>query len=319
VLYFLLDRYPIYQVLGVIGLLVIAISAERFLRISDNPITVPFLILFWLGMAYLMLPQFFKKYWKGILLVYGLIIGYYFIGFLSATNYGGDDRADFAKFMLIPIPFFLAIWIYEQWRWVRALKADRAVAELNLLKSQVNPHFFFNTLNNLYGLVVEKSPQAPDVVLQLSDMMRYTIDMGREDEVNIVDEIRYLENYIALHKIRYQKDVAIQFEHKVRDTIQVAPLLFINLLENAFKHGVESRTENAYIHLSLKEEGKRLVFKIANNYDAKLKTQKGGTGLDNLKKRLAHSYPERHELVIDRTDDTFTVQLSLVLNSRIIK
>lgn len=316
VLYFLLEKYSIYKVLGIIGLITVAEVAERQFHISENPITIPLTILFWLGVAYLILPQFFKKYWKGIVLIYGVVIAYYFFSFISATEYGGNDRAAFAKYMVLPIPVFGALWLYEQWRWVRILKADRTRAELALLKNQVNPHFFFNTLNNLYGLVVEKSSQAPDVVLQLSDMMRYTIDMGKEDEVNILDEINYLENYIALHKIRYRKSVDIQFDHQIKNDVQVAPLLFINLLENAFKHGVESLTENAYIHLSLKVEGNRLVFKIANNLDAKVETQKGGTGLDNLKKRLSHSYPNCHELVIDKTEDTYSVLLSLVVNSK---
>ncbi|BFP40905.1 hypothetical protein FGF1_17500 [Flavobacteriaceae bacterium GF1] len=314
IFYFLLTRYPMYQVLGVIGLLAIAALAEHFLHISENPITVPFIILFWLGVAYLILPQFFRKYWMGILLVYGMIIAYYFFSFISATDYGGDDRASFVKYMLLPIPVFVVLWIYEQWRWVRNLKADRTKAELTLLKSQVNPHFFFNTLNNLYGLIMEKSPQAPDVVLKLSDMMRYTIDMGKEDKVSIRDEVSFLENYIALHKIRYQKNVDIQFDHDVDTDIQVAPLLFINLLENAFKHGVEPLTENAYVHLSLRTIQNRVVFKIANNYETDASNTKNGTGLDNLKKRLEHAYPNRYELSMDKTETMYSVHLSLLLN-----
>ncbi len=313
ILYFLLARYAMFQVFGVIGLLVTGVLAEDFLPISKNPITIPFLMLFWISIAYLLLPQFFKKYSRSILLIYGVVIAYYFFSFLFTTDYGGNDRADFAKYMLLPIPVFLGLWIFEQWRWVRTLKADRTRAELALLKSQVNPHFFFNTLNNLYGLVVEKSPQAPEVVLQLSNMMRYTIDMGREDEVNIMDEINYLENYIALHKIRHNKKVDIRFEHEVDSDLRVAPLLFINLLENAFKHGAESLTEYAHIHLSLVSKGNRLKFKITNNYEVKVCNKSSGTGLDNLKKRLKHGYPNKHELEVSKSEDSYTVKLNLIL------
>ena len=206
------------------------------------------------------------------------------------------------------------MWVYEQWRWPRTLQADKGKAELALLKSQINPHFFFNTLNNIYGLVVEKSEKAPEVVLKLSDVMRYTIYEGKEDLVALKDEISYLENYIELHKIRYQKKVDIQFKYEADEAVQVAPLLFIILLENAFKHGVEPSTENAYIHLNLKTEGSRILFTIENNYDSNIPREKGGIGLDNLKKRLAHSYPNRHELKIEKTDTIYKVHLKLLLN-----
>lgn len=312
---FLLDKYPWYKVLGVVGLLVLAVLAEHNMHIRDNPITIPLIILFWLGLSYFILPQFFQKYQIAILSVYGVIIAYYVFSFMTTVEYGQEDRARFAGFMLIPIPVFGALWMYEQWRWVRTLKEDRVKAELTLLKSQVNPHFFFNTLNNLYGLVVEQSPKAPEVVLQLSDMMRYTIDVGKEEVVKLTDEIQYLENYIALHKIRYHKNVDIRFDHNVDKDILVAPLLFINLLENAFKHGVEPSTENAYIHLNLKTEGHQILFTIENNYDLNTPHQNGGIGLDNLKKRLAHSYPNRHQLRIKKTDTVYTVHLKLLLNS----
>ncbi|MDO6744920.1 histidine kinase [Tenacibaculum soleae] len=106
------------------------------------------------------------------------------------------------------ILFFILVfgWIFQQWKW---FKNKKTKAELALLKSQINPHFFFNTLNNLYGLTVEKYDDAPDVLIRLSDMMRYTIYMGKEDLVPLKDEIEYLQNYIELHKIRYQKKVDI--------------------------------------------------------------------------------------------------------------
>ena len=172
---YLVSKFSIYKVLGVLGLLITAAVAEYYLAIKNNPYTIPLIILFWLGFAYLLLPQFFKKYQITILSVYGLVIGYYLFDFITTPNYKMVNRGNFANFILLPIPFFTALWGYEHWRLLKTLKSDKAKAELTMLKSQINPHFFFNTLNNLYGLVVEKSEKAPEVVLKLSNMMRYTI------------------------------------------------------------------------------------------------------------------------------------------------
>ncbi|MEM7658792.1 MAG: histidine kinase [Bacteroidota bacterium] len=308
-----MTKYPPYQVAGVISLLVVALYIERYLSISENPITTPLMILFWLGVAYLIVPQFFRKYQLWIFIVYGLVICYHFVVFFQTPDYDGSDRVNFANMMLIPLPVFAALWGYEQWRWLRALQADKAEAELALLKSQVNPHFFFNTLNNLYGLVVEKSEQAPAVVLKLSDMMRYTIYQGKEAQVLLSGEIQYLETYIELHNIRYQKQVDISFTHSADPGIKVAPLLFIILLENAFKHGVESLREEAYIHLHLEAKGKQLTFSIENNYDPSTSPRPRGIGLENLEKRLKHIYPKRHELKIDQQAGVYRVKLGFEL------
>ncbi|WP_273566825.1 sensor histidine kinase [Maribacter halichondriae] len=199
------NQKALYKVLAVLGLLVVMLVIPHYTGIWDNPFTIPLLILFWLGVTYLVLPEFFKKYRIAIFAIYGLVIAYNFFFFTSTLDHAQNDRLSLVLFMTLPIPVFASLWAYEQWRWLKTLKADKAKAELALLKNQINPHFFFNTLNNLYGLVVEKSEKAPEVVLKLSDMMRYTIYEGKEDLVLVKEEITYLENYIELHKIRYQK------------------------------------------------------------------------------------------------------------------
>ena len=245
-------KVKIYKIALLIMLLMVVIFTDGYLATSENPISMPLLILFWMAVVYLIFPRFFKTYRVAIFSIYGLIIAYHLVDFGTTTLYEPADRKNFAYFMMAPVPFFIGLWGYDQWRWFKTLKMEKAKAELALLKSQINPHFFFNTLNNLYGLVVEKSESAPEVVLKLSDMMRYTIYEGKEDLVNLSDEVQYLERYIALHKIRYQKTVDIQFDYAIDEEVQVAPLLFIILLENAFKHGVESLTEDAFIHMHLK-------------------------------------------------------------------
>ena len=117
---------------------------DDYMTIPNNPITFPLITLIWLGFAYLILPQFFKKYKIAILSVYGAVLSYFFI-FRMTPNYLENHHQNVINFMLIPIPVLIVLWIYEQWRWLKTLKADKGKAELALLKSQVNPHFFFNT------------------------------------------------------------------------------------------------------------------------------------------------------------------------------
>ena len=309
VLSFLINKFPLYQVLGVVGLLVAAGIVETYFRIPDNPITIPLLILFWLGVAYLILPQFFNKYKIAILSVYGAVLSYFLV-FRMMPNYIEDHQQNFVKFLLIPLPVFAMLWGYEQWRWLRMLQADKAKAELTLLKNQINPHFFFNTLNNLYGLTVEKSDQAPDMILKLSDIMRYTIYEGNAEYVPLADEITYLEDYIELHKIRYQRKVDITFHKDLQHSHQIAPLLLIVPLENAFKHGVESLAANAFIHLEIRTTPTHVFFQLSNNYESNGLKQEG-IGLMNLQKRLALIYPNKHQLAITKTEEVYTVHLEI--------
>ena len=308
-----MTKYSVLSILYGLSLIVFADLADRYLPISNNPITIPILLLFWLGVWYLIQPDFFKKYRVVILSVSGLLMCYFFYQYLTTPNYGSDDRGNFSNLLLISFIAFLGLWGFEQWRWLKTLQSDKANAELALLRSQINPHFFFNTLNNLYGLVVEKSDQAPEVVLKLSDMMRYTIYEGKKELVKLKDEINYLETYIELHKIRYQKNVDIQFTTEVDDNLQVAPLLFIILLENAIKHGVEKVREGAFVHLMIKSKGEDISFVIENSLNKSASNDSRGIGLDNLKGRLKYLYPNRHDLIIEEGESVFKAQLNLTL------
>ena len=309
----LLSKFSVYKVLGIVSLLFLSIISERYLAVQNNPVTIPLIILFWLGVIHLVLPDFFKRYKYVILGVYGLMIAYFLILYITTLDFSNEDREHFASFMIAPIPFFVVLWTYENWRSYRMLQAEKAATELSLLKSQINPHFFFNTLNNLYGLVVEKSDQAPEVVLKLSDMMRYTIYEGKKDVISLREELAYLTNYIELHKIRYQKKVTITFTHTVNEQLQVTPLLFIILLENAFKHGVEKLRSNAFIHMHMESTQEELIFTIENNFDPTASETQQGIGLANLKKRLLYSYANRHELIIDKEANVYRVKLILEL------
>ncbi|CAN0576317.1 unnamed protein product, partial [Ectocarpus sp. 12 AP-2014] len=134
--------------------------------------------------------------------------------------------------------FYGIIWMLGRLKSVLNLRNETKKNELAHLQNQVNPHFFFNTLNNLYGLVGKDPKKAQELILKLSDMMRYSIYEGERAYVTLEEEITYLKNYIALHEMRYHKKINIQFQEDIqKQGVQIMPLLFILLLENAFKHG----------------------------------------------------------------------------------
>jgi hypothetical protein len=309
VISFFLAKFPAYKVIGLLSLLVSAFVIEHYTRLPLNPISIPLLILFWLGVTQLILPEFFKRYKWAILSVYGIALSYFFL-FRFLPNYTAIRHQYFINFLTLPIPFFAGLWLYEQWRWFETLKADKIKAELDLLKNQINPHFFFNTLNNLYGLSVEKSEQAPAMILKLSDIMRYTIYHGKADYVSLAEEVSYLQDYIDLHKIRYQKKVDISVVADLQHPHKIAPLLLIVPLENAFKHGVESLATDAIIKLEIRTTPESIFFCIANNYEAS-GSKNRGIGLDNMRKRLRLIYPEQHHLIIKQTADSYSLSLTI--------
>lgn len=202
-------------------------------------------------------------------------------------------------------------WVVRQLIVINKLKNEKLKAELMLLKSQVSPHFFFNMLNNLYGLVTKDSQKAQELILKLSEMMRYSIYEGEKETVTIKEEIDFLKNYIELHKMRYHKQITIDFNCNVNESLKVTPLLFIILLENAFKHGAEKMRVNAYIKINLTTSKSNLHFTIENNYE---KTEnQSGIGLKNLKRRLELLYPNQHEFTSTTTESVYQTQLILKL------
>jgi len=194
-------------------------------------------------------------------------------------------------------------------------------AELKLLKAQLNPHFLFNTLNNMYGLSVAKSDKLPALMLTLSNLLRYSLYETKEITVPLEKEIQYLENYMALEKIRLEDQTSIVFKNSVKDTtIKIAPMLLIVFVENAFKHLHTSEDLKSHVSVTLEEKNRQLLFKCSNTfsnrhaqYDHELEKGRSGIGLPNVKKRLALLYPEKHILQIDVNDNEYKVKLTLAL------
>lgn len=310
-------KSTVFKILGIVSLLVLLLIVDDYMAYPDNPISIVLLITFWLSILFVLLPDFFNKYKTQIISFYILAVFYftYMRLFSESYEYYLNNRKEIAMtFLLLPIPLLILLWVFEQWKWLKTLKAEKAQAELTLLKAQINPHFFFNTLNNLHALSVKNSQEAPGVILKLSAMMRYTIYEGKKEHVLLHDEVEYLNNYIDLHKIRYHKKVDISFNRAITHGDQAAPLIFIVLLENAFKHGAEKMTEDAYIHLDLISNGKVLNFTVENNFDPSEVDNTSGIGLENLKRRLDLIYPKKYDMQINRMKNVYKVELKININ-----
>ncbi len=194
-----------------------------------------------------------------------------------------------------------------------SLKMEKLETELKYLKHQINPHFLFNTLNNLYSLVYRKSADAAPLLLKLSSTLRYMLYECNEDKVPLKKEIDYLRDCIELQALGPDAKSRLHFDVDVQNaSVLVEPLLFINFLENAFKHG-SLNEENGFIQATLRQTGNSIQFAVSNNKISQLhvKDTTQGIGLDNVKQRLQNVYPGKHTLEITDTSNTFSIHLSL--------
>lgn len=210
---------------------------------------------------------------------------------------------------------FLKDWILHEQQW-QEKERQHIQTELNFLKSQIHPHFFFNTLNNLYSLTVKKSDQAPEVVLKLSDLMSYILYDSNAATVPLDKEIITLENYVALEQLRYGRRLTLHFEKRGdAASVQIPPLLLLAFVENGFKHGLKDHMGPVHIDLSLNIQPPWLDFEVCNPalIDPKENGQ-GGIGLKNVTRRLDILYGSRYTLHLQRTDDIFKAHLKIPLS-----
>lgn len=214
-----------------------------------------------------------------------------------------------------PTAFLLLLRFYRNQRKYLKLNEQKKVAELSALKNQLNPHFLFNTLNNLYALAIAKSDKTPEVIERLSDMLDYMLYRCNDTYVSLKKEIGLIENYLALEKVRYGKRVAVTFDHQISKEVQIAPLLLLTFVENAFKHGVRQELEQAKITISIRLVTDMIVFNIDNTipvggelYEPKIKEP---LGIKNVQQQLTLLYPNAHELSIDASKKGYSVCLKL--------
>lgn len=198
----------------------------------------------------------------------------------------------------------------------KEIEHEKLAAELNFLKAQINPHFLFNTLNNLYYLAYTKSENTTEVVAKLSQMMRYMIYDSNHPEVLLNKEIEYMQNYISLERLRLNNQIPIKFDVQGNpDNLRIVPLIFITFLENAFKHGVNNNNPNAWVNVTIQLQDRQCIYTVENSLVEKPdSTEKSGIGLRNVKRRLELSYPNQYKLITEEKKDVYLVQLTLSLS-----
>ena len=217
---------------------------------------------------------------------------------------------------VIPIGARIAQAWYKSLMETQELERAKLEAELNFLKNQIQPHFLFNTLNNLYGLIVAKSDKAESLLLKLSEMLRYMLYQTNVDAIDLSEEIEHTKNYIEIEQLRYGDKVDICFNvYGSLEGKKIAPLILLPFVENCFKHGVAKATEPAWIRIDISLSNQYIQAIIENSIplnNTKTLIPNSGIGLQNVKRRLDIIYKEQNELKIHATKDVYTVQLKLM-------
>jgi two-component system LytT family sensor kinase len=321
-------------------------------RISGNPQASFILMLYsfpvyisatYLAMYYIIPRYLLQKRYKSFLVSsFYLIMGaaflelaliIYFIVVTDPILIGGEQPMNevstnsldiYLRLLgLMGIIFFASsVKLLKHWyniqRVNQMLAKEKLEAELNFLKSQVHPHFLFNTLNNLYALTLKKSEKSPDVVLKLSEMLDYMLYQCNEEKISLEKEIKLIENYISLEQLRFSDkvDIAVDINGRTINKL-IAPMILFPLIENCFKHGISNDTKNGWIIIKLSVDRNELLFKVSNskpqNSAVKQKEISKGIGLTNVKKRLQLIYPNKHKLDIIEKDNSFSCTLILDL------
>jgi len=290
-----------------------------------------FLIAIFYFNYFVLIPKFLliKKYLVYVsTLVFSIVTAFVLSRvFLNLSGFNPDDlkninpilmkidpilRANTFLMLIISILASISLTINNH---LRQLEKEKLVAQISSLKSQINPHFLFNTLNNIYATAIDTSPRTADMVDKLSEMMRYTMKETQNDFVPLDEEINYLNNYIELQKLRLESKM--KFDYTVEgdySELQIAPMLLIPFIENAFKHGVNSE-QNSNIRINIKVNESELHFLVANNkVNAQTDTREhSGLGIENTKHRLSLIYPSSHLLSIKETENDFIVSLHINL------
>lgn len=233
------------------------------------------------------------------------------IYFPILRSFGMVSMANF-----ISITLLLATELKRKAENEKLLKEEKLGTEIKLLKAQINPHFIFNALNNIYSLAYTKSEMAPESILKLSEMLRYVFYDCSNDVVKLGAEIEYISNFIAFQQMKSEHEQSINFDNlKARKDIDIAPMLFITFIENAFKYSKIEEYKEAYVNVDLNSDKKHLNFVIENSIPPQGKSLAGnGLGINNVKQRLDLLYPNKYDLVLIENETTYTVNLKIELS-----
>jgi sensor histidine kinase YesM len=290
-------------------------------------------VIFYLNYFFLIDGFLFKKKVILYFIINALLIAFFIWlkfqlrYFFMEENQNGTPKFDFPpkRFfiyidtlsLIIPLIFSITLRIYERWIKTEAEKKEskntQLESELQHLKYQLQPHFFFNSLNNIYSLVDISPEKAKETIHSLSILMRYLLYESNVEKVSLKKEIEFIKQYIELMDLRTSEKTVVKADFPVlTEDLQVAPLLFISLIENAFKHGV-SAVKQSDIYFSMQIDGQKIRFETENNNFKKNALDKSGSGigLKNIQKRLELLYPEKHFFKIQESDELFTAQLEI--------
>jgi len=258
-------------------------------------------------LAYLTIQSFYDYY------LYGYIVGpRYNSNIWESVFYNFFSTLWYLALML---SLKLSLDWYQQQLLIQRITVEKLNAEVDFLRAQVNPHFLFNILNNLYALTLKNSALAPDVVLKLSSIMEYMLYDSNDDQVLLIKELEYLQNYVELERLRFRPEAEITFSSEpVNAGQKIAPLLLLPLVENAFKHGLSKQTAEGALHIHIRLKDSALTINVENTKPALAAAQpKGGIGLVNLRKRLELLYPGKYDLQLQDQVTTFKARLRIEL------
>ena len=193
---------------------------------------------------------------------------------------------------------------------------EKLETELKFLRNQVNPHFLFNTLNNIYALTRKKSDKAPEVVMKLSELLSFMLYESGKESITLAEEIKILEDYIELERIRYNERLSVEFHKDLDDTSQaIAPLLLLPLVENAFKHGVSETRFDSFVRINMELKNAQFRFHIENTMpNGKTVNGSHNIGLNNIRRQLELMY-KHHEFTVKPQPTSFCVEMNINLDS----
>lgn len=256
------------------------------------------------------------------LLTFNKLIDYILPGYYFISYYEFDD---ILIFVIVYIGLTTLLKLSKSWfllmeadRKLMQVEREKINNELLALRSQINPHFLFNSLNSIYSLALHQSNKTPAVILKISDLMRYMLYEANEDKVPLKNELHFLENYFELQKLRSdeQTEITLNVTGEIREQ-KIAPLLFLPFIENSFKHGVKGDPEGGFMRVSINVTGEQLEMNVINNKGRIDKVEKGnfqGIGLQNARRRLELLYPRRHAFSINDLEDSFEVKLKIEMS-----
>ena len=258
-------------------------------------------------------------------ILYSLSVNYIYFQFVSTSYFIPNSLPEFNEvardmvWLNIPFLMFSSAKVLRNYlmevKKKNELESKNIEAELSLLSTQLHPHFLFNTLNNLYSLSLSGSPKTAISLQKIKRLMKYKLYECGQSEISLKKELSLIEDYLELEKLRYDKRLKVNFENLVENTeLMVAPMILFTFVENCFKHGSSKAAGNSYINISISTQGNQLLFKTENSTPDIIiipKSTHEGLGLENVKKRLAFLYADRHTLAIIKEDGRFKVELSI--------